>query len=306
MDTPVIIVIIVAALLLVAVAAVLLLRRKGAAVAAQTTPPPGPAPSCLDSRKQELQNRIAEFMERDLFCLVIQPIIDFRTDKVCGGEVLSRLNHPERGVIFPDDFLPTVNSQGLHTKFDYYIFQKSCAWMSRTRTQSDKMEFLSCNFSRKTLSEEGIAKELIRIADRYGVPHNELAIEITEQYPQTNDPQFVDNLKQLHDAGFRIFLDDYGKGVTSEQELTQYPLDVVKIDRSVLVAAQSEEGKADFRKIVAIAVRAGALTTCEGIETEEQNRFARESGCHYGQGFLFFKPMDLNQAYEMMEKSSIL
>ena len=306
MDTPVMIVIIVA-LLLVVVAAVLLLRRKGTAEStALTMPPPGPAPASLDSRKQEIQNRIAEFMERDLFCLVIQPIIDFRADKVCGGEVLSRLNHPERGVIFPDDFLPAVNAQGLHTKFDYYIFQKSCAWMSRTRTQSDKMEFLSCNFSRKTLSEEGIAQELIRIADRYGVPHNELAIELTEQYPQTNDPQFVENLKQLKAAGFRIFLDDYGKGVTSEQELTQYPLDVVKIDRSMLVAAETEQGKADFQQIVEMAVRTGALITCEGIETEEQNRFAREAGCHYGQGFLFFKPMDLNQAYEMMEKSSIL
>ena len=245
-------------------------------------------------------------MERDLFCLVIQPIIDLRAEKVCGGEVLSRLNHPERGVIFPDDFLPAVNDQGLHTKFDYYIFQKSCAWMSCTRTQSDKMGFLSCNFSRKTLSEEGIAQELVRIADRYGVPHNELAVEITEQYPQTNDSHFLDNLKQLHDAGFRIFLDDYGKGFTSEQELTQYPLDVVKIDRSMLVAADTEQGKADFRRTVAMAAQTGALITCEGIETEEQNSFAREAGCHYGQGFLFYKPMDLNQAYEMMEKSSIL
>lgn len=306
MDTPVIIVIVVA-LLLVAVAAVLLSRRNGAAESAdQTTPTPGPAPASLTSRKQEMQNRIAEFMERDLFCLVIQPIIDFQADKVCGGEVLSRLNHPERGVIFPDDFLPAINAQGLYTKFDYYIFQKSCAWMSRTRTQSDKMEFLSCNFSRKTLSEEGIAQELIRIADRYGVPHGELAIEVTEQYPQSNDPQFVENLKQLHAAGFRLFLDDYGKGCTSEQELTQYPLDVVKIDRSMLMATETEEGRADFLQAVALAARTGALITCEGIETEAQNSFAREAGCHYGQGFLFFKPMDLNQAYEMMEKSSIL
>lgn len=306
MDTPVIIVIVVALLLIVA-AVVLLSRRKGIAdPAAQTPPPSGPAPIAPDSQKKEIQNRITEFMERDLFCLVIQPIIDFRADKVCGGEVLSRLNHPERGVIFPDGFLPAVNAQGLHTKFDYYIFQKSCAWMSRTRMQSDKMEFLSCNFSRKTLSEEGVVQELIRIADRYGVPHNELAVEITEQDPQTDAQRFVENLKQLKAAGFRVFLDDYGKGVTSEQELTQYPLDVVKIDRSMLVAAETDQGKAAYRQTVAAAARTGALVACEGIETEEQNSFAREAGCHYGQGFLFFKPMDLNQAYEMMEKGSIL
>lgn len=306
MDTPVIIVIVVA-LLLVVVAAVLLTRRKGMAKSAVTaTSVPGPAPAVLDTRKQEMQNRIAEFMERDLFCLVIQPIIDLQSGRICGGEVLSRLNHPERGVIFPDDFLPVVNAQGLHARFDYYIFQKSCAWMSRTRTQSDKMEFLSCNFSRLTLSEEGFVQELIGIADRYLVPHNELAIEITEQDPPSDSQQFVENLKQLKGAGFRIFLDDYGTGVTSEQELTRYPLDVVKIDRSLLAAAESDQGKADYRQAVAAAVRTGALIACEGIETEEQNSFAREAGCHYGQGFLFFKPMDLNQAYEMMEKGSIL
>lgn len=306
MDTPIIIAIVVA-LLLAALAAVLLTRKKGAAkAAAHAEAAPGPAPAALDNRKQEVQNRIAEFMERDLFCLVIQPIIDLQSGTVCGGEVLSRLNHPEQGVIFPDLFLPAVNAQGLHAKFDYYIFQKSCAWMSRTRTQSDKMEFLSCNFSRLTLSEEGFVQELVRIADRYMVPHNELAVEITEQDHPLDAQRFIENLKQLKAEGFRIFLDDYDTGVTSENELTGYPLDVVKIDRSLLVAAETEEGKARYRQTVVEAVKTGAKIACEGIETEEQHAFAREAGCHYGQGFLFFKPMDLNQVYEMMEKGSIL
>jgi EAL domain-containing protein (putative c-di-GMP-specific phosphodiesterase class I) len=178
--------------------------------------------------------------------------------------------------------------------------------MSRTRTQSDKMEFLSCNFSRLTLSEEGFVQELVRIADRYMVPHNELAVEITEQDHPLDAQRFVENLKQLKAEGFRIFLDDYDTGVTSENELTGYPLDVVKIDRSLLVAAETEEGKARYRQTVVEAVKTGAKSACEGIETEEQHAFAREAGCHYGQGFLFFKPMDLNQVYEMMEKGSIL
>lgn len=305
MDTPIIIVI-VAVCLLAVLAAALLFRKKGAKAAERAEAAPGPAPAALDNRKQEIQNRIAEFMERDLFCLVIQPIIDLQSGKVCGGEVLSRLNHPERGVIFPDLFLPAVNAQGLHAKFDYYIFQKSCAWMSRTRTQSDKMEFLSCNFSRLTLSEEGFVQELVRIADRYMVPHDELAVEITEQDAPSDVQRFSENLKQLKAEGFRIFLDDYDTGVTSEHDLADCPLDVVKIDRSLLVAAESEEGKARYHQTVAEALKTGAKIACEGIETEEQNSFACEAGCHYGQGFLFFKPMDLNQVYEMMEKGSIL
>ena len=166
MDTPIIIAIVVA-LLLAALAAVLLTRKKGAAkAAAHAEAAPGPAPAALDNRKQEVQNRIAEFMERDLFCLVIQPIIDLQSGTVCGGEVLSRLNHPEQGVIFPDLFLPAVNAQGLHAKFDYYIFEKNCKWISNDKQQREDYIY-TINFSRSTLSEPDFAQRIIAIAEKY-------------------------------------------------------------------------------------------------------------------------------------------
>ena len=253
----------------------------------------------------ELKNRLVEFLEQDRFSLVIQPVVDFRDNTTLNAEALSRLNHPELGVIFPDAFLPTVDALGLYPRFDRYIFRKSCAWMSSTLAAGETFRCLSCNFSRKTLSEAALAEDLIRIADEYGIPHAALAIEITERERETDACQLLENLKQLKAAGFRVFLDDYGNGVTSVNDLMQYQLDVVKIDRSMLLETETEQGAENFRALVSTAVGLGAEVACEGIETEAQACFAREAGCHYGQGFLYFKPVAQEQVFELIRRSSI-
>ncbi len=271
----------------------LLNKRKAAAPAAQKT------------MSTELKERMVEFLDRDLFCLVIQPVVDFRTNTVLNGEVLSRLEHPERGVIFPDTFLPVIEEQDLYSRFDRYIFQKSCIWMQRSLAAGEKMECISCNFNRKTLSEATIAEDLIRLANKYGVAHNKLAVEITEREKNDDEAQLIENLKTLREAGFRIILDDYGTGITSVNDLLNYPLDIVKIDRSVLLNVQTEERKAAFRALVALFIDLGADVVCEGIETEEQDAFARSAGCHYGQGFLYFKPVPQDGVFEAIRQSNL-
>lgn len=291
---------------LIAAVVFLLVRNKpGHENSGRTHESPAAPPEPQNAVGKELESRIEEFIESDHFLLMIQPVVDFRTNAVCGGEVLSRLNHPERGMIFPDEFLPAIDSAGLYPRFDRYIFRKSCAWLSRSLAEGEKLEVLSCNFSRKTLSEADTASQLAQIADSYGLPHDRLAIEITERERETDPQQFRRNLEQLKADGFRIFLDDYGNGVTTVKDLLRYPLDIVKIDRSALLAAETEQGKADYRALVAAAMELGDEVACEGIETEEQSRFAREAGCHYGQGFLFFRPMSTEQVFDMMEKSRV-
>lgn len=283
-----------------------LATRKRSIPHTKVSPAPITAPKAQDSLELELRQRMEEFLKKDCFSLVVQPVVDFRTNTVSSGEVLARLNHPERGVIFPDDFLPTVDALGLYPRFDRYIFRKSCAWLSRALAEGDKLDCISCNFSRKTLSEEGIAQDLVKIADHYRVPHNALAVEITERERETNAQKLIENLEQLKASGFRIFLDDFGKGVTSVNDLMQYPLDIVKIDRSLLLNAETEQGANAYRALTDMAIKLGVAVVCEGIETEAQNRFAREAGCHYGQGFLFFKPTEQNLVFEMIQRSSIL
>ncbi len=261
------------------------------------------APAAHKPLEQELRERMVEFLDRDFFSLVIQPVMDFRSDAVMNGEVLSRLEHPERGVIFPDTFLPVIAEQDLYSRFDRYIFRKSCVWLQRSLAAGEDMDCISCNFSRRTLSEPTIAADLIRLANKYGVPHGKLAVEITEREKTDDDPQLIENMKALREAGFRIILDDYGTGVTSVDDLIHFPLDIVKIDRSVLLNAQSEERKTAFRSLVALFVDLGAEVVCEGIETEEQDAFARSAGCHYGQGYLYFKPVPQENVFETIRRS---
>lgn len=167
------------------------------------------------------------------------------------------------------------------------------------------MECISCNFSRKTLSEPTIAKDLIRFANNYSVSHDKLAVEITEREKHSDEQQLIENLKTLREAGFRIILDDYGTGVTSVNDLLHYPLDIVKIDRSVLMNAQSEERREAFRALVDLFIDLGAEVVCEGIETEEQDAFARSVGCRYGQGYLYFKPIRHDQVFDRIRESSL-
>lgn len=294
---------IIISLLVVIFAAVLLCKRNRTAYTTQNDSSPFPASQ--NTLDQELQTRMKEFIRNDRFSLVIQPVMNLKTNTIAGGEVLSRLNHPERGVIFPDSFLPTVAAAGLYAEFDKYIFRKCCAWLSRSRTEGAGMELVSCNFSRKTLSEPDAASQLVQIADSYGLPHSSLGIELMEQEAETDVTQFYGNLKKLKGSGFRIILDDFGEGVTSVKDIMSKPLDIVKIDRSVLLAADNDQVKAAYRSMVEMAEGMGLQVVCEGIETEEQRRFAQDVGCHYGQGFLFYRPMSIDQVFEMIEMGSV-
>ena len=294
---------IIISLLVVIIAAVLLCKRNQTAY---TTPnDSSPLPASQNTLDQELQTRMKEFIRNDRFVLVIQPVMDLKKNSIAGGEMLSRLNHPERGMIFPNEFLPAIAAAGLYSEFDKYIFRKCCAWLSRTRAEGAGMELVSCNFSRKTLSEPDVASQLVQIADSYGLPHSSLGIELMEQEAETDVTHFYGNLKKLKDSGFRIFLDDFGDGVTSVKDIMSKPLDIVKIDRSVLLAADNDQVKSAYRSMVEMAEGMGLQVVCEGIETEEQRRFAQDVGCHYGQGFLFYRPMSIDQVFEMIEEASV-
>ena len=124
---------------------------------------------------------------------------------------------------------------------------------------------------------------------------------VEEKKPDLVDmQQITENLSQLKAAGFRIILDDYGSGVTAESDLYNFPLDIVKIDQSLLLDTGTEPGDTAFRTLVKKFIQLGVEVVCEGIETPSQDRFAREAGCHYGQGYLYFRPVSQDQVWELI------
>lgn len=250
--------------------------------------------------EKEMVMRMPDFIDYDHFRLAVQPVIDLQTGDIVGGEVLSRLHHPEQGVIFPDKFLPAVEAAGIYPGFDHYIFRKSCELMQRLRARGAAIQYLSCNFSRLTLSENEAATRLAKIADAFALPHECMAVEITEREQEKDNDQFCENLVEIKKAGFRIFVDDLGAGVTSVRDLWSYPVDVVKIDRSLLLATDDEQGRSAYRGLRNLVVDLGCEVLSEGVETQEQHRFVLDAGCHYGQGFLFYRPMEAEQFCRLM------
>ena len=244
----------------------------------------------LLERAEEMEHAIARAIRENRFLLEFQPFVDLETGQVVGGEVLSRLSGEEQGLVMPERFLAAVDTTGVHSQFDYYIFRKSCAWLS---CQSGKKElrYLSCNFSRRTMSEERFARTVTDIADRYGLPHRCIAVEITEEVQASSDQALERSLTQLHQAGFTIFLDDFGAGVTSLADLHRLPIDVVKLDKSLLEGAQTQRGRALLRSVVRLAGDLGFLVLCEGIEREEQAALARWAGCRLAQGYYYYQPL---------------
>lgn len=250
--------------------------------------------------EQELEGRMREFIQEDRFTLLIQPVVELSTGRIAGGEVLARLDHPERGLLRPDAFLPVVSRMDLQADFDLYIFRKSCQWLSGVQGPVS----ISVNFNRKTLSQPRIAQQLIDIADEYRLNHGNVVIEVTELEKEDNIDLYRANLRQLRENGFRVFLDDFGSGVTSIADLNQCALDIVKIDRSVLLAAESPDGSIILNALTDMASTLGVDVVCEGIETEEQEALARACGCRYGQGLRYSGPISSDSFLELLRQGT--
>ena len=203
---------------------------------------------------------------------------------------MSRWIKADGEIVFPGKYIPLMERSGVITKLDYYMFEKTCqkldAWYG-----TDFGEFsISCNFTRSTISEEDFVAKLKDITDRYSFDKSKLIIEITEDSIERNLDVAIKNILRVKELGFSVALDDIGCGYTSLVNLCEYPIDIVKVDREILLmAANGERGKKLFYGIISLAHYLNLKVVCEGVETEEQNAFIYETDCDCIQGWYYFK-----------------
>lgn len=254
-------------------------------------------------RKIQIENNIQSEIEKNRFFLEYQPILDAKEGKIIGAEVLSRLNSSAEGILTPKHFLPAVSNVGLSEKFDYYIFEKNCKWISNDKENRVKYVY-TVNFSRQTLSDENLAENLIEIIEKYGIDFSSIAIEILEdKYLNENEyASLVKNLKLLKEKGILILLDDFGKGYTSFSNLTEFDIDIVKIDKTVTQNATTKSGFLILKNIINTAHDLGFKTICEGVETEEHKKVVTDAGCDMLQGYYFYRPIPVAQLETLFEK----
>ena len=254
-------------------------------------------------RKIKIENNIQNEIDNNRFFLEYQPILDAKTNKIMGAEVLSRLNSPTEGVLTPHFFLSAVNNVGLNEKFDYYIFEKNCKWISSDKENRTKYVY-TINFSRYTLCDKNLAENIINIIEKYGIDYSCIAVEILEDKNLNKDEKstMIQNLKRLKEKGVLILLDDFGKGYTSFGDLTDFDISIVKIDKSITQNAINQTGFLILKNIIRTAHDLGFKTLCEGIETEEHKKVVVDAGCDMLQGYYFYRPIPVTQLETLFEK----
>ena len=253
-------------------------------------------------RKIKIENNIQNEIDNNRFFLEYQPILDAKTNKIMGAEVLSRLNSSTEGILTPRHFLSAINNVGLNEKFDYYIFEKNCKWIASDMKNRIKYVY-TINFSRFTLCDPDLAENIISIVEKYGIDYSCIAVEILEDKSFVDEEKdvMVKNLARLKQKGVLILLDDFGKGYTSFGDLSEFDISVVKIDKEITQDAINRTGFLILKNIIRTAHDLGFKTLCEGIETEEHKKLVVDAGCDLLQGYYFYRPMPVTQFETLFE-----
>ena len=243
------------------------------------------------SYEKALINRLKRGIDNKEFRMHPQFIVDNKTKRIVSGEALSRWESPEEGIIMPGKYIGVMEKSGLIVSFDYYMFEMVCEKLNAWSATEFCDVTMSCNFTRITISESDFVEKIKNIAEKYDFDRSKLIIEITEDFIEKNAETAIRNIKQIKELGFTIALDDVGSGYTTLLSLCEYPIDIVKLDREMLLHTNKENGRKLFLGIISLIHDMNLKVVCEGVETEEHNDLVSQSKCDYIQGWYYAKAL---------------
>jgi len=241
-----------------------------------------------------LESDLRRALERNELCVYYQPIVSIASGELHGFEALVRWEHPERGLIPPDQFIAVAEETGLILSLGLGVLREAC-WQLRKwqqRSLSDRNLTISVNLSAKQLSQCDLIEKVEEVLTESGIDPWHLKLEITESVVMENAELAAVTLARLRGLGVRLSIDDFGTGYSSLSYLNRFPVDNLKIDRSFITRLnQGDENVEIVKTIVMLAGNLGMQVIAEGVETEDQLQQLRLLKCQYGQGYLFSKPL---------------
>lgn len=230
-------------------------------------------------------------IERDEFTLHYQPKVNLATRKVVGIEALIRWNHPTLGLISPDDFIPLAEKTGEIIRIGKWVLLEATMQNKKWLDDGYPPMVVSVNLSLRQFSEKDLADTVLEILQQSELPARYLELEITESMT-ANIPMTIAILHQLKALGVLISVDDFGTGYSTLNHLKEFPIDILKIDKSfILNLADNPKDQAIVKTIISLAHNLNLNVIAEGIEEEETCAFLTSNRCHEGQGYLFSKPL---------------
>jgi diguanylate cyclase (GGDEF)-like protein len=248
-------------------------------------------------RTLELDLRRALVTEE--FELYYQPLINLKSNEVCGFEALLRWNHPERGRISPAEFIPIAEETGIIIPLGEWVLRHACA---EAVQWPDDIK-VAVNVSPAQFKSRSLALAVTSALAASGLPPQRLELEITESVLLNETEATLATLHQLRDLGVQISMDDFGTGYSSLSYLRSFPFDKIKIDRSFIRdLSETDESVAIVRAVAGLGRNLGMATTAEGVETDEQLDQLRDEGCTEVQGYLFSEPLPATDVISLLDK----
>ena len=253
--------------------------------------------------RNELERDLRNAVANQEFELYYQPKVQLESGTLMGFEALLRWRHPRRGLVPPLDFIPLAEETGLIAVIGDWVLEEACRqtcdWQTRYAAHSRLT--VGVNVSSKQLEDAGLATRISTILAETGLPPECLALEITESALVSDGPEVLKLLKELRSRKIGLHIDDFGTGYSALQYLQRLPFDTLKIDKSFVDRLGATRETTEItRAIIALAHHLHMNVVSEGIETIEQLNILRDFGALVGQGYLFSRPLSLEQAEELL------
>ncbi len=255
-----------------------------------------------DPSRLALVGELRAAIDAEQLVLHYQPKIDLATGRAMGVEALVRWKHPERGLLFPDTFIPLAERTGLINQLTTWVVAAALRQGVRFAEAGFQLE-LSVNLSARNLSAPGFASELLRQVSETTFPLEQLTLEITETAIMADPARAKTVLGELRAAGIQLSMDDFGIGQSSLTYLKDLPITKMKIDKSFVIGFDQPRNVAIVRSAIDLARNMGLHVTAEGIEDEATYEALKQLGCDLGQGYFFSKPLSAEAASDWLRAS---
>ena len=231
---------------------------------------------------------------------VYQPQINHSTGRMVGAEALMRWRHPIYGVQMPGDFIPVLEKNNLIYRADLHIFETVCKFQRKCLDQGISIIPISVNMSRYDIYNTNYVEEIEGLRKKYDIPVQYLRLEITESSAIGGREMITRVLRQLHDHGYTVEMDDFGSGYSSLNILKDLDVDVIKLDMAFLSGDIGGRGGTILSSIVQMTKWLNTPVIAEGVETMEQADYMKSTGCNYIQGYLYYRPLPEEEFLEKM------
>lgn len=246
-------------------------------------------------KEQRLSAQVNEALKNGEFKIYMQFITDGKTGDFCGAEVLSRWQNSEYGLLRPHEYIDILSRTGKIVEHDYNVFENACRLLEIwDKAPFDKL-FLTCNFTRLSVSKENFAEKLNQIAQNYNFKHSRIVIEITEDSLSVNSRTVSENIRRISAFGFKVAIDDMGAGFSSLADIYDNEIDIVKIEKDFVSACVTERRQRMLCDIISLVHNAGARVICEGVENREQSEMLKNIDCDMMQGFYNSRVLPLSE-----------